>query len=273
MNMKNNFLRGSLALISLTISLSLFAFDFGDVIKKGVTGGGDSDGDGDAISDTTHGFSGVSLREELDKGGPLAIEIAAQRGGLLKNEAMTKRVATIGKALTLYTVRPDYPWFFAVLNNDEVTAMSAPGGYVFVTKGLVEACKNDNQLAAVLAHEISHVTQRHALKVLSGGKAAKGTTQILGGALSIAGVDTYGAENAIGPAIKGIITHGLPKADEYDADKVGTVLARDAGFPPHTLRDFLESIKDQDSDKFFSHHPKIEDRIDRLNDQIKAMGK
>lgn len=259
----------TITLSLIALSTFLMGFDFGDAVR-GITGNGG--GGGGSEADAVKGIAGISLEEERSIGGSLALEIAAKSGGILKDAAMTKRVATIGRALSLYSTRPEINYTFAVLNDEDVNAISAPGGYVFVSKGLVQNCKSDQQLASVLAHEISHIARRHALKVISGKQGAKGGSMLLGTALGFAGVDTFGAESVLGSIASSIIEHGLPKSDEYDADRVGTILSYEAGFPARTLRDYLDSLKDKDSDHVFSHHPKIEDRIDRLDDQLKEMG-
>jgi predicted Zn-dependent protease len=267
MKSKNLFKYGA---IILTFTAGIcFAFDFPNPFG-GIPGGGGGGGDGDGATDLAKGVAGISLQEELDKGGSLACEIAAKNGGLVKDAALTKRIAIIGKALAIYSTRPELPWVFGVLDSDDINGVSAPGGYVFISKGLIKSCKNDSQIASVLAHEIAHVTQRHALKVIAGKQGTSGAAKV---ALGFAPVNLYGADGALSKTFSSIVTGGLPKGDEYDADKVGTQLAYDTGFPPRTLRDFLESLKGQEEDHAFSHHPKIEDRVDRLDDQLKEMGK
>src|ERR1700745_232769 len=81
-----------------------------------------------------------------------------------------RRVNLVGHALARYSARPDHPWRFGVLDSDTVNAFSAPDGYVFITKGLYQTATDDDKLAAILGHEISHVTSRDALRIIEGGQ-------------------------------------------------------------------------------------------------------
>ena len=251
---------GGAVLCCASITFAQFGgFNIGDAIKGG-----------ENAKKIIKGAAGVSLNEELDVGGSLALEIASKKGGILKNQALTERVATIGKALTLYCTRPELHFTFAVLDNPEINAFACPGGYVFVTKGLVDSCKNDQQLASTLAHEIAHVTRRHALKLISGKELTQG---LLGAGSMAAGGSDYGViDGAVTTIAENIIDKGLPKGDEYDADKYGTRLSYDAGFPPRTLRDYLESLRQKSDDTTFSTHPKLQDRVERLDEYMKESG-
>jgi beta-barrel assembly-enhancing protease len=232
-------------------------FDIGDAVK-GVSG----------ASKVAKGAAGIGLKEELDIGGSLAVEIAAKKGGVLKDTALTKRVATIGKALALYSTRPEIPYTFAVLDNASINAFSAPGGYVFVTKGLVDSCSSDKQLAGILAHEIAHITRRHALKLVARNEGLKGMTEL---ASVAGGGDISGYDDLISKGIQSILNKGFDPATEFDADKHGTQLIYDTGFPPKTLRDYLTALKDDD-EKIFSTHPPTKHRVERLDEFINEVG-
>lgn len=232
-------------------------FGLGDVVK-GASG----------AKNLGKGLTGISLQEELDMGGSLAVGIAEKMGGVLKDEAATKRVATIGKALAYYSIRPELPWTFGILDNPSVNAISAPGGYVFVTKGLLATCKDDNQLAAVIAHEIAHVTRRHALKLIARNQGLKGITELA----SVAGGSDVGAfDNLIEKALTSMLEKGFDPDTENDADRHGTLLLHDAGFAPNLLRDFLAEMAKQSDSKNFSTHPPTEDRVERLDKYIKEL--
>jgi len=250
----------ALVLTGMTARAQFGGFDIGDAIK-GAEGG----------SKLAKGIAGISLEEELSVGGSLAVEIATRKGGILKDPALTRRVAVIGKALTLYCTRPDLNFTFAILDNPEINAFSCPGGYVFVTKGLVTSCKSDHELAGVLAHEIAHITRRHALKLIAGKEMFKGAMQI--GAVAGAGTDYARFDDLIGQVGETILDKGLPKSEEYDADREGTLLVYQTGFPPRTLRDYLAALGKKDAPDVFSTHPRIADRVERLDEEIDKMVK
>lgn len=248
--------------LALVTQNNLVAFDFGGIISKGVSKAVTNDNDGDDIG-KLKSVGGISLKEELEIGGSLAAEIAGRNGGILKDATLTKRVALIGKVLVTYSSRPELPWTFAVLDNSSVNAFSCPGGYVFVTKALVDSCSNDAELAGLLAHEIAHVTGRHALKVIAGGDTSEG----LGALASLSGYD-YGAGELIGKGAKSIITNGYSANKEFDADCDGTRLVYDTGFPPTTLRNYLSKLAKSKTDKPFKTHPPTQERVEKLNDYL-----
>jgi predicted Zn-dependent protease len=149
-----------------------------------------------------------------------------------------------------------------------VNAISTPGGYVFVTKGALLACKDDNQLAAIIAHEIAHVTRRHALKLIARNEGLKGMTELA----SIAGGSNVGAfDDLIGKTLKTILEKGFDPETECDADRHGTLLLYDAGFTPTLLRDFLAELAKQSDGKNFSTHPATSERVEKLDEYIKTL--
>lgn len=108
----------------------------------------------------------IGPQEERIIGESVALQIIGKYGGLVRDEAITRRVNLIGHALAYYSPRPVLAWRFGVLDSPSVNGFSAPGGFVFITRGLYELCDDDHALAAVLAHEIAHITGRHALKII-----------------------------------------------------------------------------------------------------------
>jgi beta-barrel assembly-enhancing protease len=231
-------------------------FDIGDVFTKG-----------ESAAKVAKGAAGIGLKEELDLGGALAVEIAAKNGGIWKDEAATRRVATIGKALALYCTRPELNYTFAVLDSDEVNAVSAPGGYVFVTRGLLNSCKSDHQLASVLAHEIAHITRRHALRLASGKEFMKGATSLVAGEV---GGGLPFSDDVISKMGVTVLEKGYDPNTELDADRHGTRLAYDAGFPPRTLRDYLAALNTEN--KPFSTHPSTKRRVEKLDQYLEEQG-
>ncbi len=113
-----------------------------------------------------------------------------------------------------------YPWEFHCVNDKEINAFALPGGYVFVNRGAIEAADNEAQLAAVMAHELSHVVLRHGTAQLSKGSLIQGAAQIFGG---IFGGSTSGALLSQGVALgaSGLLLR-YSRSDETQADVLGT---------------------------------------------------
>src|SRR5688572_5332439 len=119
----------------------------------------------------------IAYDEEVALGGAVAVNVVGGHGGLMIGDKgtpeyeLTRYVNMVGKNLAAQSTRPTLDWTFGVLNSDEFNAFAAPGGYVFVTSGLLKQVENEAQLAGVLGHEIAHITGRHALTVYSSVKA------------------------------------------------------------------------------------------------------
>ncbi|MBN1206752.1 MAG: M48 family metalloprotease [Myxococcaceae bacterium] len=239
----------------------------------------------------------VSIKEEYALGGALAINWVQQGGGLMPlepagNKALIRYLNIVGRNLGAQSPRPSLEWTFGVLQNGQsIDAVSAPGGYVFVTRALLQAVENEAQLAGVLAHEIAHVTSKHALaryrqvKVtqcrFSIGKKAGGElgTQtgvdltpdgldFLIGALGEVGseldldlhVDLL--ENLADSSVDTIVENGFGKDDEFAADELAVRLLVSAGYDPREYIEFLSKIPDSRSG--FDNHPRKVDRVKRL---------
>lgn len=105
----------------------------------------------------------VSFAEERVVGTRLATSFITKTGKPASDE-VTTYLATVGRNLARYSARPDLPWTFAALENDTPSAYSTPGGYVFVTTGLLKKVTNEAQLAGVLSHEVANVVHKNGLK-------------------------------------------------------------------------------------------------------------
>ncbi|PTL84284.1 peptidase [Vitiosangium sp. GDMCC 1.1324] len=109
----------------------------------------------------------ITFEEETAFGGAVSVNWVSQGGGLTRRtdaRALHLQLNKIGKNLAAQSSRPNLPWTFGVLQSEGVNAVSGPGGYVFVSEGLLSRLDNEAQLAGVLAHEIAHITGKHAMR-------------------------------------------------------------------------------------------------------------
>ena len=205
--------------------------------------------------------------EEIEVGRATTTAIGS-RYRLLRDEALTRYVALVGNAVAQRSDRPDMRYYFGVLDADDVNALAAPGGYIFVTRGALVIMRDEATLAGVLGHEIGHIALRHHDATI---KAAKRKAAAVSGAqtgLAFTSVGQY--SQLLAPAFDAVIEQTLIKghsrAEEGESDTVGFKYAGAAGYDPAGLRDFLKTLhergaKEQNVAKFFSTHPGTEERL------------
>ena len=184
---------------------------------------------------------------------------------LVKDAALQRYVNQVGRWVASQSERPDLPWHFGVIESEDLNAFAAPGGYVVITKGLYRKMQNEAQLAGVLGHEIGHVVKKHHLKVMQKQQLLNIGAGLLGEKY---GKDNQTLEKVIGSGAE-VLARGLDKDAEYEADRVGLVLATRAGYEPYGLPEVLQAISEADkSDKsvalLFKTHPHPDDRLTKL---------
>ncbi|MGB2832080.1 MAG: M48 family metalloprotease [Methylotenera sp.] len=188
---------------------------------------------------------------------------------LVKDESLQKYVNQVGRWVASQSERADLPWKFGVIESTDLNAFAAPGGYVLITKGLYQKLQNEAQLASVLGHEIAHVTKKHQLKVLQ-------KQQLLGygaGKLGdLFGKDNKFAKKAIDSGAE-ISARSLDKEAEFEADRMGMVLAARAGYDAFSLGEVLQTIgqtnkTDNSVALLFKTHPHPDERLAKLGDSV-----
>lgn len=182
------------------------------------------------------------------------------------------RVRAIGRRLAAGVRGVDYPFEFHVIEEAEINAFALPGGFIYIYRGLLQLLPTDDALASVLAHEISHVTRRHAARQFEKNLVVTAAlTAILRG--TGAG---GGAEEAAG-VVQAIAGIGFTRADEADADAHGIQLLAAAGYDPlaaaEAMRVLKRAVGDQKEPAFLRTHPAPDNRIKRLaalGEQLRA---
>ncbi len=186
-----------------------------------------------------------------------------------QQNAMVKRV---GERIAAVTGQNNYAWeFFVIDKDDEPNAFCLPGGKVFVYSGIFKYVSSDDELAAVMGHEIGHALARHGAERMSRGQLTQATGQILGAVMQGRGnpqntamvMQAFG----IGSQLGVMLPHS--RTQEYEADHIGLVLMAKAGYNPQAALNFWQKFarSGKTPPEYLSTHPAPQHRIE----QIKAL--
>jgi predicted Zn-dependent protease len=180
----------------------------------------------------------VSESQEIQIGQQAAQE-AAQSIGLVQDQALQDYVQRIGAALAARSERPGLPWTFRVVDDPTPNAFALPGGYIFVTRGLLGLVNSEAELASVLGHEIGHVTARHSVTQISRAQLAQ-----LG--LGLGAVFFPGAAQQLGGLASGglqLLFLSYGRDAERQADDLGFRYARGEGYDVREMADVFQALQ------------------------------
>lgn len=163
-------------------------------------------------------------------------------------------------------------WHFVIVDDDTINAFAASGGFILVNKGLVKAAKNEDELAAVLAHEIAHTVRGHAIGSIKKSRMAGVYKEMLDSTVQLdeqqLGTLTKAFEGAMDDMIDGMVVKGYSRDTEFEADRVGLKIMADAGYDPQAFIKLLENLEKKQghagSGGFSSTHPSPKDRVGKL---------
>ncbi|MCJ7524533.1 MAG: M48 family metalloprotease [Candidatus Aminicenantes bacterium] len=195
-----------------------------------------------------------------------------QQFGIYQDKDLNAYVNSVGQKMVPYSHRPKLQYHFAVLDTPVVNAFAAPGGYIYVTRGIMALMGSEAELAAVLGHEMGHVTARHSMKRLSGQMLAT-IGLVLGSVLSkdiakVAGLASVGMQ---------LLFLKFSRSDEYQADSLGVRYARQAEYSPAEMLRFFTALENMSVEtgghkipSFLSTHPMTSDRIAKVKAMVSS---
>lgn len=260
------------ALIIVSLSAASASAGVFDTLKK-ITD--PTTKEGQILSGTSQVLSSskeIDYPTERTIGESLALEGLQRFGTPVKNEALQKYVNMVGSAVAVNSKRSTIPYQFAVLDSPVQNAFAVPGGVIFVSRALVSILDNEAELAAVLAHEVGHVSAKHALKSTQRAQLLQGLGTIT--AASVRGDKGKKFAAAIGDMQAVLFDKGLDKEMEYEADQAAMETTYRTGYDPSAMIRVLEKLQKLEAsskDKkgsWFSTHPPLADRIERLQAQL-----
>ncbi len=215
-------------------------------------------------------FTLVSESDEIEQGRRFH-EVVLARYGVYEDPELQQYVNRIGQELARKSHRSHLDYSFTVLDTPEINAFALPGGYIYITRGIMAYLDSEAELAGVLGHEIGHVTARHSVRQQSG--------QMASGLLSILLTAVTG-QSAIGDISQQIgtgLVRGYGREHELEADRLGAEYLHKCGYNPETMLEVIGVLKDQEVYEtalakkegrepniyhgVFSTHPRNDDRL------------
>jgi len=214
----------------------------------------------------------LSKSDEAQIGRAIMSQIRAT-GAVVEDPLVTEYINEVGSRVAAQTNDGSQSFTFFVIDDPNINAFALPGGYIGVHTGLIDASRNENELAGVLAHEVAHVTQRHIARAIHASQRQSIlTTALMLGAI-LAGVatgdsDAATAGIAVAQGASAQQQINFTRSNEYEADRIGISAMADAGFDPHGMASFFEVMSRQSpadlnmrAPEFLRSHPVTTSRI------------
>jgi beta-barrel assembly-enhancing protease len=216
---------------------------------------------------------GVSVEKERELGRNFALA-ARSHLPLLNDPAVLGYVNRIGQRIASSLDDSFFDYHFSVVRDGSVNAFAVPGGYVYVNSGLLTRLSSDDELAAVLGHEIAHVHAHHLSRQQEATQLLNYAT-LLGALLSI----VQPAIGAVATATNAAVQLRYSRDFEQEADYMGTRYARTAGYDPRAMLDFLQKLRDEQrlsptsAPPYLLSHPLTDDRLNHLDAVLRNQGR
>ncbi|MBW7908296.1 MAG: M48 family metalloprotease [Kiritimatiellae bacterium] len=229
---------------------------------------------GDAVEKT---FADITPEQEYYLGRAVGATIV-HKFKVYDNEVATRYINVLGQTLAAASERPETfgGWHFLILDSDEINAFAAPGGFVFVSRGMLRLCKTEDDLAAVLAHEVGHVELQHALRAIKGSRLTSAlTTLALESAKSLGGEAlaqvTEAFEGSITDISGTLMNSGYARKQERQSDEVAIRVLKSVGYDPYALTRVLTEMQkhlEPGGHDFAATHPPPQDRVKDLKTML-----
>lgn len=225
------------------------------------------------VSATAEASQPLTEEEEYYLGRSVAARILATYP-LLEDETITEYVNLIGQTVALHSDRPvTYGGYhFAMLDTDEINAFACPGGIIFITRGVFNFVENEDELAAVVAHEVAHIVNRDGVKAIQSSRLTN--LAVVMGTQAVA--DTSSAEfgellsifeGSIQDVFSQVVLNGYSQATEANADVAGLTYLERAAYDPHAHETLLSRIVAEGQESgggVMKTHPATSDRLDNV---------
>lgn len=204
-------------------------------------------------------LANMSTQQEIQLGSQINQQLLSGEVQLYRNREINRYVNEIGQRVAKSSDRPNLPYTFQVVNDKNINAFATMGGYVYVHTGTLAASDNEAQLASVIAHEIAHISSRHAIKQMR-------QTALTQGLSAVAGLDK---NRAVQIGVEVAMRLPNSRRDELEADQKGLLMLGRAGYAQSAMPAFMQKLMNSSSvPSFLSDHPGTGDRIAMMKKAI-----
>ncbi|MDX1647783.1 MAG: M48 family metallopeptidase, partial [Longimicrobiales bacterium] len=218
-------------------------------------------------------FMLVSEQEEIQMGREADPQVTAAYG-LADDPELQAYVSEIGQEMAAISERPDLPWSFKVVDEPVVNAFALPGGFIYVTRGILAHFANEAELAGVLGHEIGHVTARHSASQMS-----RQQLQQIGVGVGMIVSETFRDYGGLAVAGLQLMNLSYSRDDELQSDRLGLRYMSRVGYDPEELIGVFEMLASVSGSaeggrvpEWQLTHPYPENREQEIRDEIAATG-
>lgn len=216
-------------------------------------------------------FNIVPESQEISIGQQSHPEILKQYGVYDEKPELNLLVERVGRRLSATSERPNLPWTFTILDSPIVNAMALPGGYIYITRGMLERINSEDELAGVIGHEIAHVTARHSAQAISRQQLAQ-IGMVIGAV--VAGPEAAQQYGQLANLGVGLLFQRYSRQHETEADLLGTGYLAEARYNPIGAERMLMALQRLDKnpsggiDRYFMSHPDPAKRVKDVRNKI-----
>jgi predicted Zn-dependent protease len=212
----------------------------------------------------------INEQKEIQIGRETHQQFEREFGGRYPDAQLQGYVSGVGMNLARYAGRPNLPWQFAVLNSKQVNAFAVPGGYVYVTQGLLFRLENEAMLAGVLGHEAAHIAHRHSVQQMQRAQTAQGLSMVAGVVGALFG---YGWAGDVTGAVTSLSLMKYGRDQEQQSDLSGLRYMTQAAYDPRGMVETMSVLQQSSGGKgggveFLSTHPNPKNRLTYLRRTI-----
>ena len=204
-------------------------------------------------------------QQDIAIGQKYAPEVEKQLGGRIEDQKLQNYINSVGQRVANVSHKPYFDYKYVAVKDKSMNAVALPGGYIFITKGMLKNLRSEAQLAAILAHETTHVVARDSSNMMS---------NQIGIGILLSAVISEGTSRGVSTATdlaRQIIGLQYSRKDEREADLGGLEYMVRAGYAPKGMVETMQTLQQEEKTRpieFLSSHPSPENRIEYINDAI-----